>query len=114
MMLLPFIGMRYNTPQPFELSYHKTKVIFNANCNIEIYGNVKDAAKAVFFYLLNNYNIYNRANYDPCGYCINGVSFDWRPNFTFRYVLTKPDAPDNFLKIEKEFNKLKETLMVFI
>lgn len=109
-----------HNPADIILDYNGTTVKFCRNYNIIIDGNPRNAAIAVFLHILkiidyyNSLNEYMRKNIEiylrsiKCE-ILNGVTISWDGEISICYdgPIASP-VPDNYIKLEKEFNKLKK------
>jgi hypothetical protein len=98
--------------KPFVLSYKNTIVRFTVGRNIIIEGSVKNAAKAIFNFMIDHRNLYESKENMPIGYSVNGVTFDWGRDFNIEYdPYIAAGIPESFIKIKEEFDKLKKLLV---
>ena len=98
---------------PYILTYDKTTITFERDHSITINGNVKDAAKAVFLYMLGRQDYWSKARANGVylnGHEVNCVFMCWDEEFSLNHLSS--DIPENFIALQEAFNKLKR-LMVF-
>lgn len=103
----------FYSPRGAIFSHNNTTLEFTGNGNIIVNGNFKDAARALFYYVLDLKSNHNYLVCEEFGRNVR-IYFGDDSKFSIEYdPFIGQSIPNSFIELQKEFDKLNR-LLVFI
>jgi hypothetical protein len=94
------------------LKYKNTHLMIHTNGLIELDGNIKDAARALFLKIIEVKNNNISPTYSILNYSFGPIHIDFEDNFTLSYTpYVGMDVDPLFLQIKEEFDKIKHLII---